>query len=176
MRRTTISIVAALATVGCSASNENAAPDPTPSTVPTTAAADTATVEQWASLVAPFAREWNDQVEQTEDDCLDPLTLFACTAGYYILGANAARYVIILEGAQDIPDVDHYLGEPPAEIADLIDDTVETAEAVDPAVTTWQETGCDDPLSLDCGVVESLTMDMAVGDLTEAFDAWAPYL
>jgi hypothetical protein len=78
--------------------------------------------------------------------------------------------------SQANPDSDNYLGEPPAEVTDLVANLIEAAVAVEPAVTAWQETGCEDPLSLDCGAAESLAMDLAVGDLTEAFDAWAPYL
>jgi hypothetical protein len=37
-----------------------------------TADADAATVAQWASLVAPLAREWNDQVEPSTTTAATP--------------------------------------------------------------------------------------------------------
>lgn len=176
MRRTTIAMVAALAVAGCNAPNEDTDADPTATAAATTAAAETATVEQWASLVAAHEREWRDQAEGVEENCLDPATLIACTLGYHTLSIQAQTIEIVMDGAVNSPDVDHYLGDPPAEVSDLVGNMIEAAAAVEPAVTDWQDTGCDDPLSLECGVVESLAMDSAVDDMTQAFDAWAPYL
>jgi hypothetical protein len=169
-------LAVALTAAGCNASSTSDDSEPTASTIPTSSAAETATVEQWASLIATHERDWRDQAETVEENCLDPATLFACTLGYQTLSLKAQTIEIMVDGAATNPDSDNYLGEPSAEVSDLVGNLIEAAGAVEPAVTAWQETGCEDPLSLDCGVVESLEMDRAVGDLTQAFDSWAPYL
>lgn len=167
--------VALFAAAGCGVSDNGAEPEPTGAS-PTATAQATATNAQWASLVATHERDWREQAAKVEENCLDPAALFACTLGYETLSLKAQTIEIVIDGAATNADSDNYLGEPPAELTDLVANLIEAAVPVEPAVTAWQETGCEDPLSLDCGAAESRAMVMAVGDLTEAFDAWAPYL
>lgn len=75
MRKTILVLTActALALAGCSGDPE---PGPAATTAGVahspTADADAATVAQWASLVAPLAREWNDQVEPSTTTAATP--------------------------------------------------------------------------------------------------------
>lgn len=134
-----------------------------------------ATVSQFASLIAPYERDWNDQVATVEDDCRRVDTLVACNLGYVTLSLLAETVHLVLTGAVDSPDSPDYLGEPPAEISRLIDQTLEAAESVPAAVETWRDSDCVDPLADEC-LAEALNLRRAVGDLTAAYDSWRPYL
>ncbi len=139
------------------------------------AAPDAASVSQWASLVAPHAREWHDQVDTVEEDCRRPATVVACHLGYMTLSLQAETIAVVLTGVSSNPGHSDYLGEPPAEIDRLVERTIEAAEDVEPAYEAYADTGCGDPYAEECRA-EAFAMRIAVGDLTSAYDAWAPYL
>lgn len=162
----------ALAAVAACGGDQPSSPETTASPTPTAA---TATVSQYASLIAPYERDWREQIATVEDDCRRIDTLLACSLGYMTLGTLAETVHLVLSGAVDNPDSPNYLGEPPAEIARLIGQTLEAAESVPGAVEAWQDSDCVDPLADEC-LGESLALRRAFGDLTAAYDSWRPYL
>lgn len=140
---------------------------------PTTGAAERATVENFAAIVAEHHADWNDQVTTTERNCLDPGLVAACSAGYITLGMQAETIRLSLNGAHKI-GVPAYVGEPPAEIADLLAETETAAAAVKGAAAALQAAGCADPMDLKCGK-QLVDLQIAIGDLSGKLDAWSVY-
>jgi hypothetical protein len=139
-----------------------------PVTTPTEGASE-ATIAQYASLVASHEGEWRETVADIDDTCTDPDAIPICTTIYLTASYQAETLRLELSGAADD------LGEPSAEIAQLVADTETAAADYVAAYHAWDATGCDDPLDLECGVSESFEMDRALDGLTRQFDAWSPY-
>jgi hypothetical protein len=180
MRNTTAAVGAAIAlffTVACGDGASTSVPtaEGAPLAEAATPTPDTATVSQWASLVAPYAREWHDLVDTVEEDCRRPATVVVCHLGYMNLSLRADIIATTLTGVISVPGHPDYLGEPPAEISRLVERTIEAAEGVEPAHGAYSATGCRDPYADECRA-EASAMRSAVRELTAAYDAWAPYL
>lgn len=175
MRRTIAAAVALVTLAACGNDDEptvtpSPAPTPTdPTLTPTPAEPETATVAQYASLIAEHEGGWRESVATIEDTCTDPDAIPICAATYLTASFQAETLALDLSGAGD------EIGEPPTEIADLLADTGAAASAYADAYEAWSATGCEDPLDLECGVSESFEMGMALDELTEKFDAWEPY-
>ena len=181
MQRSTflIALAAALLFAGCSSRTESDEPNgsggnaETGAAVSTTSETPTATIEQFGSIIAEHEGDWDEQVDTTKEDCLDPATVPACVFGYMTLGLKADTIHIVLAGAHEAGNPT-YIGEPPVEIEDLLADTEIAASKVNPAVEAFQKAGCTDPMDSAC-LTEYMAMDSAVDELSRKLDAWAAY-
>lgn len=180
MRRSTVMVLLAapLLFAGCSSptdsDEQNRSGDAEKAAaMPTTSKSAVASIEQFASLIAEHKGDWDDQVDTTKENCLDPATIPACVYGYMTLGLKADTMHLVLTGAHQVGNPT-YVGEPPAEIRDLLSDTEDTASKVNPAVGAFQQAGCADPMDNAC-LSEYLAMDSAVDELSRKLDAWAVY-
>lgn len=165
----TVGTAALLAAAGCSGS-----PDPDDPTSPgaDTATAVGATVRQWASEVAGIKemvdesdQDWNDRtcssIAVSEGDAL-------CGATIIPMKYNAQTANITLGGLVEAGGRNS-LGEPPAEIASLVDETVQAAAA---AAMSGEAMECPGD---DClGGASAFTRDW--GDLVNVLAKWEPYL
>ena len=140
---------------------------------PSTETAPQATVEDFAAVVAEHHAEWNDQVETTESDCLDPNLVVACGAGYLTLGMQGDIIRLSLSALHK-PDAPAYIGVPPEEIKDLLAETESAGEAVSLAADDLSSAGCLDPMDAAC-VTQLLALEMAIDELSGKLDAWAVY-
>lgn len=177
IRHVAAAVMMAAAAMTLTACDNNDEPEhPQASLAPAPSPADAATISQYASLLASHDREWREQLETTEEDCrsidLHPST---CKLGYMTLGLQAELIEILLGGARDNPDSPGYLGDPPAEVADLVERTLAAARAASDAVEAWLEAECADILDRAC-TVEARAMRWAVNDVTRSLDAWRPYM
>jgi len=178
MRSTITALVAVtiLALAGCGDNAAPEEPEPTGSAAPVASPTpETATVQQWASLIAPLARNWRDLAAEQDEVCLDPQTVTACHLNYLNFKIQSETIILVIDGAAHNPNHPDYLGEPPAEIQRLVEDTLEAAEQVTPAWEAYDATGCGDPFADSCRG-EGFRMRMAVDNVTRVFDAWEPYL
>lgn len=179
MRRSTVLLIlsAALIAAGCS-SRTGSGEGPNSNGIenvgaPTTTTSPAASVEQFASIVAEHRGKWDDQVDTTKEDCLDPNTAVACGLGYMALGLQAETLNVVLTGVHKTGSPT-YVGEPPAEIKNLLNETERAAGAVNPAVEEFQQAGCIDPMDEAC-LTEYVAMDSAVDELSRKLDAWSAY-
>jgi len=130
-------------------------------------AADQATTKDFAAVVAEHHADWDEQVATTKANCLDPDLVPACSMGYMTLGLEAETLALDLSTARKA-------GEPPAEIADLLDETEQAATAVKTAAEALQAAGCADPMELACSKPR-VGLKGAIGDLSGKLDAWSVY-
>lgn len=135
--------------------------------------AQKATVEDFARVVAEHKGEWDDQVDTTESNCLDPALIAACGIGYTTLGYQAETLRLNLSALRK-PDAPDYVGVPPEEINDLLMDTENAADAVGLAAEDLTAAGCTDPMQAEC-IQQMLTLQSAIDDLSGKLDAWAVY-
>jgi hypothetical protein len=142
-------------------------------TVPTTTETPTATIEQFASIVAEHKGDWDEVADRTKANCLDPATVPACVLGYMTLGIKADTIHLVLTGAHEAGNPT-YIGEPPAEIEDLLTATETAASKVNPAVGAFRKAGCTDPMEPAC-LSQYMAMDSAVDELSRKLDAWTAY-
>ena len=141
-----------------------------PSITPPEPEVETATVEQYASVIAEERsglEEYIIYVDECsvggwDDDSLQcpftPLTLSAKASTLSIRFSEEAN--------EDIR-----LAPPPAEIADLVERTRETALDVEVAADTVNE--CTDYIGCEA---EWFQLQMAASDLQGILDAWEPYI
>jgi len=94
---------------------------------------------------------------------------FACSAGYTTLGYQAQTIQITLSGSHRVGSPT-YVGEPPAKIADLLDETETAAGAVGDAADGLTAGGCSDPMACPALLI---TLTGAIDKLSGKLDAWA---
>jgi hypothetical protein len=174
--RTGVAAVAALL-IGlvppCSAGSPRPDGAPNAVVIPRSTAAPQATVEDFAAVVAEHHAEWDDQVETTESDCLDPALTFACGAGYLTLGMQGDIIQLSLSALHKSGTA-AYIGEPPEEIEDLVAETEDAGAAVGDAADELDAAGCADPMASDC-TTQLIALESAIDELTGKLDAWAVY-
>lgn len=157
MRRHLLTAVAVLALAGCGSTAKPAAgPPATPS--PTVS---TATITTYASRLNGPLKDYRDAWKKYEDTCLiddsDPI----CGVLLLTVNLSAKNVALSIHGAEDASS--HvYAGKPPAEIAQLVADTLTAAGTVD------TETGDADHLP-NGWAADANRLDGLV-------DAWGPYL
>lgn len=161
---------------GQAASASTAAP--TESTTPTPEV-DTATVEQYASIVAKN-QDLKKQIG-TMSDCdwlgsgsldADPASI-VCQAGVLTLSFQAGTLSTSLKSAQK-PGVPAFIGSPPAEIEALVADTVSASDALEKAAAAANKAGCEQTAAGKCAALRIDVMQ-AMGDLERELYAWEPY-
>lgn len=140
---------------------------------------ETATVQQYASIVARVSDL--DQQLRTLDNCnwmgsgsLDRPGSIVCQAGLYVLYLDALNLATRLGDAQNA-GTKQYFGAPPEEIADLVDETVSDANALKKAAKAANDAKC-----YDSGAGRCLTLRgdvfQAMAPMESTLDAWEPYL
>lgn len=193
MRRTAITAltgIALLLAAGCADSSEPAdtptadtaettAPEPeattapAPATSPAEADSGEASVQQWASRVAEGAgavRE-NYATWDSEHNCLPGDTDFLCTSDMLTMSLSASTLATLLRAGTNV-GAPGYIGDPPAEVADLVYDTKTAAEqAAETADAAWD--ACLDGGEECTG--KSMAMSVSYGRLLSQLDAWQPY-
>lgn len=181
-RPSTVAVLAAALVVvltGCGTrTNEGGDPASTtteaPSPTPSDAGGDTATVEEWASLIAVEKDRVDEATQGWEDAVCSSAVVDAgapdCSALMTSMSFVADTTAIIVTGAGDSTSPT-YLGVVPDELTDLVAETRATADA---ASTAGQEAigGCPGE---DC-VGVAFRFSMAFEDLRTSLVAWAPYL
>src|SRR5690606_3723178 len=98
-----------------------------------------------------------------------------CDDAYGSLDEKAEDIARVLTHARLKEGTPTYLGEPPDEIASLVRQTVDAARQVQQAWGTHEQLDCSDPTASDC-VMAKVALTGFVDLLTEALDAWTPYL
>jgi hypothetical protein len=160
----------ALVVAGCSSNTPAAPASPTTTTVKVV----TAKTSDYAKVIAENHGEWTDEVTTVKRDCLDPETIPACYAGYLTIGLMGETLNLSLTALHSNRSAPGYIGDPPAEIADLVQETEAAALAVQQASEALQaDTACDDPTALECG--EIVPMESTIDDLSGKLDAWSVY-
>lgn len=162
---------------GCGGSEDGAAD---PATATTTAL--TATVSQYASIVAEHRPELAERLSASSR-CLLLLSGERCHEFDYIAMAGietfAARLGAALTSAS-APSAESYIGAPPDEIADLVERTIDATDAAADAFTAWSDGNCAIPNTertpaSDC-TARGAQASFAGSDVEDAFAAWEPYL
>lgn len=133
-----------------------------------------ATVQQWASIIAEQQLSFDETWENfDEKDC--GVMLMGpdvnCEAIGLTLYYNAQTISTVIEGARK-PSAPAFIGDPPAEIADLVDETQDAADAAVAAWETRDEADCDGG---GC-VSQAFEFDSALDDIRAQLAAWGPYL
>ena len=164
---------AALLLTACG--TDTAPPEAEASAPPTTEVPSTATVEQYAGHVASVrqsVQEWKGWWEDATCSTLAAQDAVDCRA-YVVAGASTGMAAGHSMSAISKPDAPGYLGEPPAEVADLYESTLAHALAAKEAGEAYTELDCpedDDCLGATADVVFSLEW------LDDEFAKWEPYL
>lgn len=189
---TMLATTALLLTAACGDSTDASAPatteatqeasaEPEPTSEATTAAEPAAeetedagaTVQQWASLVAEGASSVRDAHATWEDEngCLPGDEDFVCTTGMLTMSLTASTLATLLEAGTNV-GAPGYIGDPPAEVAGLVEDTrtaaTQAADAADAAADACMD-GSEECLSL------GMVMSIEYGRLLQQLDAWGPY-
>ncbi len=165
-----------LLATACSGSGDSARPSPTAdeatADTETEPARTDSTVEEWASVVAQqkvavddAQKEWSNAMCSSlaaNDGATD------CIIRLSTMGTIASTVAITLRGAKD-PESPAYIGDPPADIAPLLGDTI-TAAAV--AEQLGAEVACP---GTEC-VSTAFAMEQAWDELRSQFAAWEPYM
>lgn len=151
------------------------APEAEASAPTTTEASSAATVEQYAGQVASVwqsVQDWQESWEDATCSTLAAQDAVDCRA-YVSAGAMTGIAAGNSMSAISKPDAPGYLGEPPAEVADLYESTLAHATAAEDAGDAYIELDCpddDDCLGATADVVFSLER------LDDEFAKWEPYL
>lgn len=154
---------------------EETASEPEPTEEPEPEA-ETATVQQWASKIAEVEGGVRESVQDwEEEDCL-PVDLASgnwfCGMNMRGMSTNAQIVVLTIQGGTK-EGVPAYIGEPPAEIATLVTETLDAAIDAEDATAAAIES-CD--ASADDCHVKAVNAVIAMGQLERKLDAWKPYL
>ncbi len=165
MRFAPVLLVLLLSACGGSGTTTADTPEATSSPTPTK---QTATIEQYASIIAENRRDVDETMMQLEECSIDAIS----TCGFVALSASTRAEIVALQlnGASD-PKSLKYVGDPPAEVAPLVDDTVSAAENVTRAFETYEVCGAP----AECPT-ELFKVAMEFESLQESMDAWGPYL
>lgn len=170
--------LAALAGCGSSGSEESegGSGDSQPSSEAESTSASTA---QYASIVAKNS-DITDQLE-TMQSCdwfgsgpLDSEGSIVCMAGVLTLSYQSSTLAVSLDGAAEEAKP-AYIGAPPAEIAQLVTDTVKAAKTLELATQALNDNECEQSAEGKC-------LDLRVGAvkgmnaLERELRAWGPYL
>lgn len=179
------SLAAVLLLAGCSAaapasSVETTAPaEASESAEPADTAADTGTVQQWASVIAEEVHRWDDWAEDWDASMCSSFAVsegdLLCAVAMLSASMQASTTQIRLEAASN-PDAPVFIAEqPPAEIADLYADTLATATLVDAAGQAWMNECNGQPEAAGCDA-RARDFDFGIGQLMSQLAAWGPYL
>jgi hypothetical protein len=178
-------LLLAVLLAGCTPSPAATTTSPPAQTPTPTASASstrtTATVAQYASLVAKNKADYVKQIDTLLDSKRCALTSpghvdvsgsIVCGAGIFIVGMQADTLSLTLNGAMDPTKPKVFIGEPPAEIKPLI---TETTSASDKVKTASQA-------SSDCATADGdgctkklFDLYLALTGMRSQFEAWKPY-
>lgn len=168
MRRILVVGIAALALSACGSSG-GADNTTTPQPSSTSASPTTATVSQWASVVAAERDSQLEDLNKFSDDCL-----LAPVAGLgeATCGIQAITVGAIGETARlTMSNARSSLGEPPSEIAALVSQHEAAGASLSQASDVLPDT-CPEEKCMD----EWAALVEAVDEMTSALNAWQPYL
>jgi hypothetical protein len=173
-------IAAAIAGLVSACSNTSGTPQPAQqqnamaAATSTSDSAPTASVEDFAAVVAEHHADWDKTVTDLEALCLDPATVPACHLTYMTVSLKAETIRLALSTVHK-PDAPGYVGAPPEEIEDLLTETESAADAASVAANDLVEAaGCDDPFADTC-IEQRFAADGAIDDLSGKLDAWTAY-
>lgn len=191
MRR--LGVLALVVLVACGGSDpETTAPTTAGETTTTTEATTTteparttttrlqATVEQYASIIAEHGTDLRANLESARECALTyPDCGLAAIIETVTAGLEADTLFLLLTDGQS-PSSDLFIGEPPAELDDLIARTSGAAHLFSDLVESFEAAGCQTdtpaPEILDECNADLLRADGYARDLQGALEAWAPYL
>ena len=146
-----------------------------PSTTPTPTA-DTASIAQWAGLVAERKLELDDWYEDWDDAICSSAasTEIDCNVQLTIATFLAQTNHIVIAAPSD-PAAKTYLGKVPAEISSLYAETISLTEEAQTAGDAWSEAGCESGEAGDC-IGLAFEFESALDSVRTKFAAWSPYL
>ncbi len=156
---------------GCEANASDSGSSPKPTEDP-----DALRVEQFAGKVSPIKSNFEEAIEKWEDSNCFSLDIanddITCGMEMTLLkGGAAIAYMQMATIAKR--DAPAYAGQPPAELADLYERTVNIAHTAEGAAHKVETTTC----SADDDCLASISaFESAVDDLGDVFDEWEPYL
>lgn len=168
MKRFALIAAAALALTGCASSAPAAAPTNKASETPTPQ--PTATVSQFASIIAEHEKTWRDYEDNITDCALAGISTAAIDEAKRLTCAYTAS-TVALTAQNAVRDI-MKLPSPPAEVRELV---ARTITALEPLGDNQAPTACEDKTSEAC----DNAITKANGDIryvTAVLDAWKPYL
>lgn len=181
-------VAVALVLAGCAAPGVTpAVPTASPSTSAkvtspsASASGRTATVAQYASLIARNKSDYVGQIDKLLDSRQCAITSpghvdvpgsIVCSAGIVTLGYQAETLSIILSGAMDPTKPKLFIGEPPAEIKSLIAETITASQEV--KTSSEAASACATKDGPNC-TTKLFTLFTALKDMRAQFDAWKPF-
>lgn len=127
--------------------------------------------DQWVDIAGQFKITIGEDLAAWDDAGCSPEVVEdepGCDAYVYIMGTRAGDIQKTFEEAVE-PGAGGYIGTPPAELEDVID---QTREAATEAATAYDSVDCPGP---DCTTTSGDFMS-AYNDLDTAFSLWDPYL
>ena len=133
-------------------------------------------VEQFAGKVSPIKNDVDSWLTDWEDATCSSLAVSSGAADCGALataGAFSAQAAYMQLDTLTNTDAPGYFGQPPAELEDLYQRTLETASATNDVADTYLEVECPD--TDEC---TGAAFDLATGieNLSSALSEWDPYL
>lgn len=131
----------------------------------TTPSRPTASVQQYASAVSPPIKSLRDTYQQYQANACAVRSAdsggLACSLAPLTFSEESQTLALTLRGSAK-PGVPAYIGDPPAEIAKLVEDTTAAAEVVTDASSAQP--------------VDQGTLFAALSNLMSTLDRWDPYM
>lgn len=137
--------------------------------------ADTLSVQQFASEIAPIRLDVNESFDRWKERTCSSLAIadgdVLCHGNALILGSTVQTAYIKLNTITNT-SASGYVGQPPAEISDLYQETLKVAAKAHDSGKAFQESGCEEKECI------GLTVDLIgdAEDLRGTLEKWAPYL
>lgn len=135
----------------------------------------TVSVERYAGEIAALQvdlDEWFADWEETGCSLMSSQEDLICST-YAMTGALTAEAVGTSVRTLSNEDAPGFVGHPPAEVADLYAETLESADAADAAGEAYNELEC--PEDDEC-LSATVTVIRALEDLDSEFTKWSPYI
>lgn len=133
-------------------------------------------VEQFAGRISPIKNDIDSWIADWEEATCSSLAVSRGAtdcAAYATAGAFTAQAAYMQLDTLTNTDAPGYFGQPPAELEDLYQRTLDTASATNDVADTYLEVECPD--TDEC---TGAVFDLATGmeDLASALSEWDPYL
>ena len=180
MRRMAVAITACVVLAACGKSNSTSAPTPTTKSTTTTEATTTTgeptTTTSPESAIRQYVSQLNPQLVELPEikdrmyECLPIQPLPSCefTHPVTIMSAGLVAKTITIK----LQTLQRDIGEPPAELADLVGRTKRYAAALESGSDAWR--GCTFPEQGDC-LAKTGAVNSPLGLMVGLVDEWSVY-
>lgn len=151
----------------------------------TTTTIETATISQYASIVAEDQAELLAKIDEA-DGCVGLYEPYACSISASLAAFTAqltaqSLHIRLTAADDDKPNNGHYIGAVPEEIEKLVADTISAADEVATTVQAFSDASCaaqpgaPATPAANCSDLASAAW-LALGRLENEMRAWGPYL